>query len=152
MPSSIDVNLYVNSSPVEALSKTISGGLTYGCVLKEHTSILRPKILIATSDNITGYNYMYIQAFGRYYFIDDIVSTNDGRWEISAHVDVLTTYETAIKSNSAVIKRSEQLYNLYLDDPEYKTYNYDKIQTLKFKNATGAFNKTLNFVLVVNGS
>ena len=147
---SLTCNLYINSSPKEKLSKTISNQLSYSCVLKENTSILNPKIIIATSDNITGYNYMYISDFGRYYFIDDIVSLNDGRWMISAHVDVLSTYETAIKSNSAVIKRQENMYNLYLDDPEFHTYNYEQIQTKKFP--ANSFTKALNYVLVINGS
>ena len=147
---SLTCDLYINSSPKEKLSKTISNMLSYSCVLKENTSILYPKIIIATSDNITGYNYMHISEFGRWYFIDDIISLNDGRWEVSAHVDVLSTYETSIKSNTAVIKRQEEQYNLYLDDPDFHVLNYERIQTKKFP--INSFNKTLSYVLVVNGS
>ena len=147
---SITVNLCVNSSPKEKLTKTVTVGNDYSCVLKENTSILRPVIQIATADNLTGFNYMHITDFGRWYFIDDIISLNDGRWEVHAHVDVLSTYDQAIRSNEAVIRRQQHKFNLYMTDPEYKVYNNDQIVTKKFP--TNQFSKTLSFVLTINGS
>ena len=149
---SLTATLKVNSSPVEKIGKTLSTGLDFSVTLKEGTSILRPVLLLSspTQSPLTGYNYMYISAFSRYYFIDDIKSIRNDLWEISAHVDVLETYATAIKNNSAVIKRQEKLFNLYLDDGEFKTYNYEKIQTLQFPENT--FSKNLAYGLVVNGS
>ena len=147
---SLTVDLMTNSSPVEKIGKSLTAGASFTCLLKEDTSVLRPVIEVVSSSNLSGYNYMYISDFGRYYFIDDIVSLNDGRWEISAHVDVLETYKSAILANSAVIKRQESQYNLYLDDPDFLTYNYERIQTIKFPANT--FTKTLNYVLAINGS
>ena len=147
---SISVKLCHNSSPVEKIGKNIDTGTSYDCVLKADTSILKPTILLNdTGANLKGYNYMYIADFGRYYFIDDIVTKNNDIWEISGHVDVLETFKAAILSNTAVIKRQEKQYNLYLDDPEFHTYNYEQIQTLKFP--ANAFDKTLSYVLVCNG-
>lgn len=146
----IDVVLQTSSSPVEKIGKTLSTGNTYSCALKDNCSILKPVIIIRTTDTITGYNYMYIQNFGRYYFIDDIVSLHDGVWQISAHVDVLETYATAIKANSAVIRRQQKLFNLYLDDPDFHVLNYERIQCYKFP--ANAFSKTLKYVLVVNNN
>ena len=148
----LSVQLMNNSSPVEKIGKTLSSGGSYNCLLKDSTSILDPVIILQTSDAIYSFNYMYIPDFGRYYFIKDIKSLNNNRWEISAHVDVLETYKSKILSNSAVIKRQQNTYNLYLDDPEFKTYNYERIQTLKFKGGAGGFTKSLQYVLTVNGS
>lgn len=147
---SLTASLMVNSSPVEKIGKTLSDGLNFDVVLKDDTSILKPVLLLSSPTPITGYNYMYIPDFSRYYFIDDIRSVRNGQWEVSAHVDVLETYKTAILANSAVVKRQENNYNLYLNDPEFKVYNGERIQTLKFPS-TG-FNKQLSYVLVVNGS
>lgn len=148
---SITVTLKVNSSPVEKIGKTLTAGTDFSCKLKDDTSILKPHLIINSQSSLAGFNYMYIPDFGRYYFIDDIVSLNNQIWEISAHVDVLETYKTAILANDAVIKRQQNLFNLYLDDPEFKTYNYERIQTLKFKNGSGMY-KNLKYVLAVNGS
>lgn len=148
---SFTVDLYKNSSPVEKIGKDLTDQQSITDVLlKRDTSILRPVLLVNDARGVTDFNYMYISEFNRYYFIDDIRSTHNNIWEISGHVDVLETYAAQIKANTAVIKRQERKYNLYLDDPEFKTYNNEQIQTLKFPANT--FNKQLSYVLTVNGS
>ena len=145
---SLSVTLYNSSSPVEKIGKTLTSGGTYSCSLKDTTSILNPVLIIRTSDPVYNYNYLYIQEFNRYYFINDIKSVNNNVWEISAHIDVLETYKTAILANEAVIRRQDKLFNLYLDDPEFHVLNYERVQTLKFPQ--NAFSKNLTYVLVVN--
>lgn len=145
---SLSVTLYNSASPVEKIGKTLTAGGTYSCSLKDTTSVLNPVIIIRTSDPVYNYNYLYIQEFGRYYFINDIKSVNNNVWEISAHVDVLETYKTAILANDAVIRRQDKLFNLYLDDPEFHVLNYERVQTLKFPQ--NSFSKNLTYVLVVN--
>lgn len=147
---SLSVTLMNSASPVEKIGKTLTEVSTYDCVLKQDTSILKPVIRIQTGDDILTCNYMYISDLSRYYFIDDIVSENNNIWNISGHVDVLETYKTDILANSAVIRRQQNKYNLYLNDPDFRAYNYDKIQT-KYFSSTG-FNKALNYIIVVNGS
>lgn len=144
------VNMCSSGSPVEALTKSLTYGSNYTCELKQGTSILKPVIIVKTSDNITGYNYMDIREFSRYYFIDDIKSIHNGIWEVSAHVDVLTTYATAIKNNMAVLERQASVYNLYLNDEDFCVYANEQIQTLLFSKTD--FNKALTYCLVVNGS
>lgn len=146
---SIPVQLMNNASPVEKIGKSLTVVGTYDCVLKDDTSILKPQIRIQTSDNILTCNYMYISSLSRYYFIDDIVSENNNIWRISGHVDVLETYKSSILSNSAVVKRQANVYNLYLDDPDFHTLNKYSIQTKKFPSG---FSKTLRYVMAVNGS
>ena len=147
---SLTVKLHHNSSPDNKIGKQLDAGLTMNCVLKEESSILKPTIIIEAATPPITYNYMYIQELQRYYFIDDIVSKNNKIWEITGHVDVLQTYQNGILAQDAVIRRQQNKYNLYLNDPDFMTYNYDQLQTLYFSN-TG-FLKTLSYVLVVNGS
>lgn len=147
---SLTVTLYNSSSPVEKIGKTLTSGGTYSCSLKDTTSILNPVLIIRTSDPVYNYNYLYIQEFGRYYFINDIKSVNNNVWEISAHVDVLETYKTAILANSAVIRRQTNKYNTYLNDPEWKTYAYEQIAAFKFPNTP--FSKDLKYILTVAGA
>ena len=149
---SFSVDLYQNESPVEKIGKTLSNSHTISdVVLKRDTSILRPVLLINSVQDIYTYNYMYISEFGRHYFIDDIRSVNNNMWEISAHVDVLETYKTDILSNTAVLKRQEKKFNLYLDDPEFKVLNNYRIQTKRFAGTSG-WTKQLHYVLVTNGA
>ena len=147
----IDVKLYKTNSPRNKIGKALTSIGTYSSSLKDNTSVLRPVLIIGTSDNLYTANYVEIETFGRKYFIEDIKSIGNNRWEISAHVDVLETYKNDIKNNQAVIRRQEGVYNLYLNDPDFLTYNYDRIQTKKFTPVSG-FNKILTYVLVINGS
>lgn len=145
----IQIDFYHNSSDNYVVDKSISLQGSIQCTLKDDTSVEDPVILLTTSANISSYNYMWIPAFGRYYFINDVVSVHNNLWEVSAHVDVLMTYKSGIRSCTATCKRQENLYNKYLDDPEFKTYNNADIVTKPF--SSGALNKNMQYVLVVAG-
>lgn len=147
---SLSAVLKVNSSPVEKIGKTLSEGLSFDVELKAGTSVLNPILLLSSPSGLAGYNYMYISEFGRYYFIDDIKSVRNGQWEISAHVDVLETYKDKILANTGVIRRQQNRFNTYLNDPEWRVYANENVVAYKF--STTPFSKTLQFVLAVAGS
>lgn len=148
---SFTIKLMSNLSPVEKIGKNLQAGVDLtGCTLKDTTSIISPVIRVRSSDiGIPTYNYMYIEEFGRYYFIDDIVSVNDGLWEISAHVDVLETYKRGILGNTAVLRRQQNKFNTYLNDERWPVYTYDDVITFKFTDS--GFKKSLEYLLIVAG-
>lgn len=139
-------------SPVNKLDKSFaSGTLSVNVVMKDNTDVFKPTFTIQTNENLWDYNYIDGSSFtGRQYFITDIRSIGNGRFEVDAKTDVLSTWKSEIKSNSAVVRRQERDYNLYLDDSEFHVLNYERIQTLQFP--ANGFNKNLSYVLVVNGS
>ena len=145
----ITVKLLHNSSPVEKIGKVLDAGMEFTCDLKADTSILKPTLVLQAASNLSGFNYVYIQDFGRYYFIDDIVSKNNVIWEVSGHVDVLETYKQGILGNTAVLKRQQNKYNTYLNDERWPVYTYDDVITFKFTNS--GFKKTLEYLLIVAG-
>ena len=147
---SLTAILYNNKSPNEKIGKNLTQLNSFSVVLKEKTSVLNPVLIIESSSDLYQANYLYIQELGRYYYINDIALLHDDIYEIHAHVDVLETYKSGIKSNKAVIARQQNLYNLYLNDQDFRTYNNDRIQVKKFSDSD--FEKTLTYVLVVNGS
>lgn len=146
------VRLCHNSSPVEKIGKSIDSGLTVeNCVLKAATSILRPVILLLSDDaEMTTFNYMYIEELGRYYFIDDIVSVHNNKWEISAHVDVLETYKNDILGNSAIIENTEAKdINMYLYDPDVFKVNCKHLTDIV--NFPSGLLDTGEFILITAG-
>lgn len=146
----MQVSLYQNISENYRITKSLIGKYTESCTLKDECSIENPVLLISNANNLTDCNYMYIPDFGRYYFITDIVSVRNGLWEISGHVDVLMTYANEIKACQATFKRQEHLFNMYLDDPEFKTYNNADIVTKLFSGGEG-LTKNMEYILVVAG-
>ena len=91
---------------------------------------------------------MTIGKFGRKYFVNNISSIRQGLIEISAHVDVLTTYKAKIRENRAIIKRSQGNYNLYLNDGSLKVQQNPKISTKAFPQG---FITSIEFVLAIAG-
>ena len=147
----LTIKLYHNASPANKIGKNLTDELvTSDVLLKDDVSILKPVFKVRDVRSIITYNYLYCPDLQRYYFIDDIVSVHNDLWEISCHVDVLETYKNSILGQTAVIKRQQNKYNLYLNDPDFMTYNNDTIQTKMFSSSS--FSKTLSYVLVVNGS
>ena len=57
--------------------------------LKEPSSITDPRLILVYNKSYLSCNYLYIQDFNRYYFINNINVLPGGRLEITAHVDVL---------------------------------------------------------------
>lgn len=151
---SFAIKHYINKSATNVVDKDISeqtpdlvGTLRDGC------SIIDPVILVQA--NSPGFqanhsNYIYIEEFGRYYYITNIVSVNNTLWELHCHVDVLMSYKDQIKAQVAIVTRQESKYNLYLDDGVFMAYQNPIVQT-KFFSVEAPFD-TQSFVLMVAGS
>ena len=101
----ITVYLYNNSDDKRVVSKTLTALRTVSVTLLQSSSVLKPRLRLSWVDAMTQYNYCYIPAFNRYYFIDDITADVGGAAIINASVDVLMSYGDAIKLCPAVVIR-----------------------------------------------
>ena len=116
---SITVTLYTFSKRENSTAHP-SSGTDYSCVLKQPTSIINPTLELSASD-ITGYNYAYIAAFGRYYFMKDITSVANNLWQITLEVDPMATYKTQIGGSTQYVLRSASSYDGDIVDNLYPT-------------------------------
>ena len=123
-----------NGSEDNKLDKSLTTVMALTGELKEETSIIDPVITIKTNDasQLVTCNYMTIAEFSRKYFIKDIKWKSNDIWEITAHVDVLTSFKSEIKQQYALVQRQEIDYNLLLSDPCFKVYQNPKIVTKEF--------------------
>lgn len=132
------------------LSKKFSGSESvFSFDFKGDSSVYSPVVLIATDQNLTQFNYADISDFNRRYFIDDITVVRAGLYQISLHVDVLSTYENELRNINVIAGRNSNNYNLYLKDDAFQVYSYEDVEIKKF-SGTG-FTKDLSFVLAVSG-
>lgn len=143
------VQVMQNHSEDYALDKSTTTLLSTDVLFKGGSGLEDVEIDIQTSTDLSQANYMYIPSFGRYYFITSIATMRNDYYRLIGHVDVLSTYKTAIRANNAIVKRQEKLYNKYLDDNEFKTLNKSKVVTFKFSQS--AFTKAMKYILVVAG-
>lgn len=142
------INFYTNQSEKNRLDKTLVSAFDLNGELKEDCSIIDPVIKIAADvSSMASVNYLYIASFGRYYFINNVVSINNDICEVHAHVDVLSTYKDEIRAQRAIVSRQEKKWNLYLNDGVFKTYQNPYIITKAFSSGF----TSQHFVLSIAG-
>lgn len=143
----MNIDFYISNDPENTLSKTLTNQSTRTGNLLEDTDILRPSIEFNV--NPVGYNYAYISAFGRYYYIRSISNTGASTWRVDFEVDPLMSFKDQIKASPCIAAKSSSVYNLYLNDPNYKCYQDDVILMQNFP--TGFDDQNPRFVLTVLG-
>lgn len=149
----MEINLFTCNAERNRIDK--SAYLTNRFVLsgsfRASTSALNIEVDVEKTNPVKyDYNYMYIEEFNRYYYIDDIVSIRTNVWTIKASVDVLMSFKTDILKSSAIIDKveTESVANLYLDDGSFvmDTRKYNEIK--EFPNG---FNDSGSYILICAG-
>ncbi len=119
---SFKVNLYSLSKRDNSTKRPSANTPTieYDCILKDGSSLFTPAIQldIGLVTDPSQYNYAYIPAFGRYYFIEDWYFS-DRLWTAHMNVDVLATYKTQIGSSSLYIMRAAGAHDGSIIDTLY---------------------------------
>ena len=144
------INLYKTTSENEKIDKQLKNKITLTGSLKNETDVINPTIIFEI-ENPTDYNYVYIEDFGRYYYITDFKSIRTGIWEVRMHVDVLFTYRSKIKALSAIIDKQQgsalttELYN----DGSFKVREDNFIEIVNYPSG---FNDVGEFILLTAGA
>lgn len=142
------LSAYVNNSEKNAFNKDKTLIATVQGTLKDGTSIIDPVIIVSSLlETVRNCNYIEIPEFNRKYFVNNIKSIRNGLVELSCHVDVLESFKDEILSNRALIRRSENNWNLYLDDGSFKLYSNPNVKQLSFPSGFDG----LHYILVVAG-
>lgn len=139
----MDITLYSgfykkhNSTKLPPLNPGLSA-VTYSCYLLDATSITNPVVTIERDaierPYVYKFNYAYIPDFERYYFIDDITTSNN-LWVFSMSVDVLASYKSAINGSSQYVVRSSSASDENITDKLYIT----KPMSLSTRNAVSEY-------------
>lgn len=150
---SFQISLQKCTSPANFVNKEVTDVAYATGVLRNGASIIDPVFLIdtsLTSDMISNVNYVYVEEFGRYYYVTNIVAETNQLWAVHCHVDVLMSYKEEIKAQRAIVARQANKFNMYLDDGWFMAYQDPIIQT-KYLSVADPFEHQ-EFVLVVAGN
>lgn len=144
-----NIILQKNNSEKNRVNKDIKNIKTISGTLKKETSVVNPTFIVEIPlESVVNCNYVTIPSFNRSYYVTDITSVNSNLVQLACHVDVLQSYKDEIKKNTAIIKKQENEWNLYLNDGSFRTYQNAQVITKQFPDG---FN-TQQFVLAVAGS
>lgn len=115
----IEVKFYAfakkrNSTKIPGASNS---PLTFNCELKEPCSILAPSITINNGSawNPSSYNYAFIVAFFRYYYVTNWTYYG-GLWHADLAVDVLASHKGSIMLSTGYVARASKRYNGNISD------------------------------------
>lgn len=129
------IKLYKSSSDPRVVSKSLSDEISYNsATARDAFDIMGGSIVIATSSDLSGYNYAHVDDVNRYYYIKDITVLREGVWQLELAIDVLMTYAAEIRSLHGTVDRQTNLNNGYISDPEYKALTFSQIVTKTFPN------------------
>lgn len=131
------------SKRLNSTKRPSSVGTTVNVVLKEECTVENPIFILSGYDATID----YIEAFGKYYFVDKKTILDNNRCEYSCIEDYLATGKSDIGATTALIARSSSNYNKYLRD-DFVSVTVNKQSTARDAFAI-PFNKTGCFILSV---
>lgn len=126
----MEIKLYTVSDDPRTLEKTLGTADTRTGAIRGELDVIRPTVTV--EGDITGKNYAYIAALGRYYYIEDREIIRTGLTALHLRCDVLMSWADSIKQCPAVFERSENLVNAYVADGIVKVQSYMQVCTIPF--------------------
>ena len=139
------VIFYTYNGIKNKINKTLSSGLTINDVIIQNDfDITNFDLLIKNSNFNLEYNYCFIPDLNRYYFIENIEKMNGSIYKIRITVDVLKSFSSQIENINAIITKSENPDNNFVDCEKSENYTSEVI------NLTDNFNHSGNLILVTS--
>lgn len=103
---------------------------TKECDIKEPCTLLQPQLLVTYSKELLKANYIYIEDFNRYYFINNPTLETGGCLLFSCEADDLTNWQSYLKSKKFYIERQENKFSSLIVDSQAPTFN-NRILSIK---------------------
>ena len=130
-------------------TKQPSSGTDYSIILKDGCSTAAPTISLdlGLDNSPASYNYCYIPAFNRYYWITEWVFDNR-LWTARCRVDSLASFKSQIGATSCYIARSASAYDTKIVDDLYPALAKN---THLANTVSSPFDKTGSYVVGIQG-
>lgn len=121
----MEIRFYIMNESRNTINKNLGDYTTTFLKLKsQDVDVINP-ILTLKFLEYPKFNYLYIPALSRYYFIDDFIIRTDKTYELHCSVDVLQSFKDDILKAKGYIKTSTSA-NPYLNDDSYSELeNYE---------------------------
>lgn len=145
------IALYRNNSSDNRIDKSCELVNDYvHCNIKENCSVITPSVTMNVGNaNAIKANYCYIPAFKRFYYITNKTCVRGNLWQFDLRSDVLMSFRNEIIDNTAVFKKCENKWNLYLNDGSLQIDSRPRIKVKKFPSS---ITNDGTYVLLMAGS
>ena len=144
----MNIVLCENKSEKNKINKSLTSGVNLSGNLRNESNVVNPTIIVNT-DNPTIYNYAYIPAFNRYYFIADYISFRTGIWQLNLKSDVLMSFKDSILNSNVLVNKTESVGKInYLSGNNWVNSCKTKTDIISFSN--GLLNEG-QYILITAG-
>ena len=143
------IKLYNNNSEKIAVNKDITELMSLNGILRDNTSIQNPVITLNRNiSDLINCNYVFISDFKRYYYVNNITSVKQNLTQLDLSCDVLMSFKDDILKQTAIIKKQQDNWNLYIDDGSFSAQQNSRVQIKSFPNSI----EGESYVLVLAGT
>lgn len=150
------IKLYKQLKDRDIVEKKLTEEISFTGYTRDEIDVESPVILIESTSDLTAYNYVYIEEFSRYYFIEKHRIIRNNLWEFTLQEDYLYTWKDTMYSWTVQLERAEGLYNTYFNDNRMQQVAGNNITTWKFTdpdtgNNTGFSDDEHFYILTAGG-
>ena len=125
----MNIVAYNNRSDTRKIGKTLTQVTEFVGTLRNETDVVTPVILVEGA--LPSFNYCFIAAFNRYYFVTDFRTVRNNVYEIHCKSDVLMSFD--LDNVTGVVVASERVgVNNYLNNKNWVTTVKDKTDIITF--------------------
>ena len=141
----VTINFYSYNGHPDTVNKVLGSPTPIDGALRQDFDILHPVFTLKKTP-LPAFNYCYVQALGRYYFVDRVEYVGNNTYELSLRVDVLKTYETQILAATGRVSERDNP-NPYISTRETVFDRQPNFEKVPFAN-TGLLNETGGIIMV----
>lgn len=122
IPIAFPVQLFKMTKEVNSTARPSGSGTIYQCVTNDQIDVISPRLAlqIGTAATPAQYNYAYVPAWNRYYWIDRW-ALEGPLWAAYCSVDPLASWRPEIGNTRAYVLRAAAEYDSNLIDTLYPT-------------------------------
>ena len=146
----MEIRFYKTKDDKNVVNKTLTNELQVSGIARDVVDLYSPEILL--NQDVSGYNYMYIPQFNKYYFVNGCTIVRTGLYQIkNVEEDVLMSLKNQFLHVRAIIDKTAKttLGDEYINDGSFVTSSKTIDQVYNF---TTGFNDTPDFILLTAGA
>lgn len=102
-----DMILYNYNGQPNTINKTLTPLGTINVALRPEINVHNPTLKIQIPPNMYDFNYVYIEDFKKYYFVENVMYIGGQTYLLTLSLDVLQTYKDVILQSTALIVESD---------------------------------------------
>lgn len=143
----MNIQLYNYKNERNRLTKQLSSPVTItGSLTDDNVSIIDPTFKLSFNEDYLSYNYAYVPAFKRYYFIESM-SVDRQCIILQLHCDVLMSFNNDIQSSTATVIRTSSGNKYIADNMIVQTSKLNR----QVKKIGSGFTRNEKFIVQIGG-